>query len=39
MSIGGNQNLKEFFSKYNLNEENNKFSTNAADYYRRKLKF
>lgn len=39
MKHGGNQPLCEFFDKYNLNEEEikTKYTTVAAQYYRKKL--
>jgi hypothetical protein len=36
MSIGGNKNLKQFFSEFDLLDElpTNRYKTLAADYYR-----
>jgi len=40
MSIGGNKNLAQFFTKYDLNEEpaSTKYRSHAAEYYRQKLR-
>ena len=40
MTLGGNKNLQDFFEKYDLNDLDlaQKFNTNAAAYYRNRLK-
>lgn len=40
LRLGGNQSLKDFFEKYNINENSPidfKFKTRAAEYYRNKV--
>jgi hypothetical protein len=39
MSLGGNKNLNEFFSFYDLNEESvqTRYKTKAAEYYRQNV--
>lgn len=39
MNIGGNKNLKDFFTHYDLNDESvqTKYKTRASEYYRRKV--
>jgi len=40
MSLGGNKQLSEFFSHYDLNDESvqTRYKTKAAEYYRHKLR-
>ena len=39
MNIGGNKNLKDFFSHYDMNDEDvkTKYKTKASEYYRSKV--
>ena len=40
MALGGNKNLKDFYSNYDLTDENVqlRYNTRAADFYRLKLR-
>jgi hypothetical protein len=38
MSLGGNKNLKIYFTEFDLQDEPNKYKTHAAEFYRAKLK-
>lgn len=38
MSLGGNKNLKQFFAEFNLLDEENRYKTIAAQYYRQRLR-
>ncbi len=40
MALGGNKNLKDFYSNYDLTDDNVqlRYNTRAADFYRLKLR-